>query len=269
MPDFLTVPDELLYLANAAFGHFDELGYACTVEPKELEYPERPAFVAELNGEHTISVVCSHIDAKHVGRWVRCGKSMTSPTKIAFVLPANGLDQHVPIATAQGAGIFTISDDSTVTMISGGVDLTFQIALPELTDESAAMKRKLAVAYQKFAAGDWRDAFSEACIVLEQEARNYFIGHIETGRIVTINNKGKVKTPTVEAVARMTIGRLYTAFSETQNLNSTDQLVIDTLKKINSARINGAHHRGKNEAAIRPLIGSNMHAIVNCLRALV
>lgn len=269
MADFPTIPTDLVYVAQSTLTHFEGIGHVCAIEPKELEYPERPAFVAEIHGESTIVVVGSHLDRKRINKWVSCAKCMTAPTKVVLAIPSNGVNGEIDYAAQNGAGVVSVRDDLSVTSLFEGRDQTFHIALPDLTDETAALKRKLAPSYQKFQNGDWRDAFEEACISLEQEAREYFATHVQSGRIITHTPTGKVNTPTVVKIQEMTIGALYAKFSKIVSINSTDQLVVDTLKKINPPRIKVAHKRRQNDAELRPLIGSNMHAIVNCLRAML
>lgn len=269
MIKFLTITSDLEYVANSVFSHFDGDGFHCEVEPKQLEYPERPIATAEHGGETTIILAVSSLDEKQIAKWVQCAKSMISPTKLMFALPIANVDGGVATARALGVGVASVDDNSICTIIHGGRDLTFDVHLPDTTDDKRELKRLLSPSYVKFDQGDWRDAYEEACICLEQVAREYFEDAVTSGRLATQTKSGKTNTPTAKKIQTMTIGTLHKTFSIARNSNSTDQMVVDTLGKINGARIGVAHRRRMGENEWRAFVKPNMHAIVNCLRNIV
>lgn len=266
---FLTISDDLLSIADAAATHFRDLGYRISVEPSDIEFPYRPAFVAKRSPVRIIVEVTSTIVTGRVEQWVRYGRSCSRDTQLALFLPR---DTQVPetiqaVLVERGVGLYR-SDGADTYEALAPRDLALNVQLPEIRGLPASHRRLLGPVYEKFQRGDWREGFQEACLVLETEAREYLKKGLRSGRITVLDARGRPRNPTLRQVNRMTLGQLGVKFSMIQNQNYADSAIAGIISEINKDRVLVVHSKRKTgtEKRLRENVGRYMWTVVNCLR---
>ena len=273
MPRFNTIATELVEHAEVAFEHFRQLGYTVKVEPYEIHYPFRPALVCKRNHTQLAIVVCGRIEMQQLKDWVSLASSMTSDFRIAICIPPESTQKHLPKHQLDlqklGIGVF-VSADGNLAHFSDPVDQNINVQLPPLANQSRAVRKVLGPAYEHFNGGRWRDCFDEACTAFEQEARPYFKNALESGRLNVFDDKGHIKNPTAERIAKMTLGQLGVEFGKARPLNGTDSKIQKAIIQINPDRVSATHKNKKaqTEKRLRKNVGVHMHVIVQAVREL-
>jgi len=216
--------------------------------------------------------VFSALDAPHVDRWIRYCRSQIADTRYCMIIrsPGNVSPRAMTYAADNHLGL-GLHDDQQLTMIRQPADLAVHVALPELGTLPKPLRAILAPAFQKIFEADWRDGLGDACLAVEERARDYLKAGIDSGRVIIIRGKKNPKQLSSADVEGMTLGGLKIAFSQIQNQNQKDALIGATLSLINKPRVSLAHKRKyeRVEAELRQQIGLNMHAIIACLEEMI
>jgi hypothetical protein len=118
--------------------------------------------------------------------------------------------------------------------------------------------------------GDWRPAFEDACVVLEEESRAYLLRNLKMGR-VKYEDGGKIKVPSVKQIKKMPMGALKDIFCRLVAQNKLEANLCSALSSLNPDRILRAHRRRSKgaEGALRRRVGSHFWLINNALTLLV
>lgn len=257
---FRTVPDELVACAEAVAEHYRALGYRISVEPRELGFPNTPTFQAKRANTRLVAEVVDRIDEALLKRWTDYGKSSGKDFRVVVVVP----DPVIIVAQADamlralGLGCVVASPQGCVERIQP-TDLALNVALPELAAMPARARELLGPAYEKFARGDWREGFEDACQAFEAESRRYMKRHSKSGRIRVLR-KGVPTALTSTEIDHFTMGRLASVFGEIINQNLADSVIHDTLKSVNQDRIGVVHKKASKavEARLRRNVGQHM-----------
>ena len=272
MVDFLTIPDELLHVAEAAYNHYRHHGYEVSVEHREIGFPFTPALVCSRGHETHIVEVVGGMDDARVRRWKTFGISQIRDTRVTFAAPDLDVigNAGVVLLRQDHLGLLVLNGGAVVE-ITAAADLAVPMALPDLGDLPNALWPLLGPVYEKLNRGEWRDALAEACSAVETFARNYLVEGTATGRIVVLNGNGTVRALTAAQIRRQTLGQLAENFGRIQNRNHTDSVIANILPAINPERVGLAHHRNDAlvEEQLRRNAGNHMHAIIACLEELV
>jgi len=264
---FQLVPEDLMSIVIVYANWMVDEGFKLVPEPFDLEYPNTPVFRAEGSSRDVYyGEVSSYVNMKRAEDWARYGRACNGDTRYVVGLPEN---KHVPMKQLArlrelGVGVYTITETSVI-CICDPRDLSFKAEFPEL---SKKMKRKLKHARDLFTQGHWRDAFLEACRILETEARSYLIKSMRSGRVRFVNGKGVEVVHSESAVSRMTLGQLANAFALLERPTQVDSRVGEALKRINPNRVTGTHS-GKlsltEERKLRDDIGKQLIVIINAM----
>jgi hypothetical protein len=263
--DFVSAPDDLL---AAAIAHAEALaarGYRLRIEPYDIEYPYTPFFVGKRQLTTVVVEIQSSLDLDKLRQWVRYGKACNRDTRLLVgfkegVVPTAGETEAL---RSLGIGVLLIGLNGPYEAVAP-VDLALQMDPPELHPK---LRPLLGAAYDHFGRGQWREGFEDSCVALEQATRAYLKLHIQRGRIVTFDARGRSVTP--RAVDRMTMGGLATAFVNIQTPNRADSRIAQVLTRVNQDRITVAHYKGRGaarEAQLRRNVGKNMFVLVGGLK---
>jgi hypothetical protein len=265
MGKYLTIPDELLGVAERAETYFRDRGYRVKIENRDLAYPYVPAFTAARSPTSLIVEVQSTISLDRVDQWVRYCKSCTKDMRFATCVPA-GIELPTSMVMAlrrNGIGLYSTNHD--VMEILAPTDQAVALQLPELRGFSAAIRDMLGPSYEKCGRGDWREGFEDACQAFETEAR----AHLKRGskRIKVLDKKGNVIKLTAKRIDKMTIGQLAHQYAQIQSPNYLDSQIAQTLTAINPDRIGVVHkkRKGRAETSLRKNVGHLMWTIINCV----
>ncbi len=281
---WLTVPDELTEYADQVVEHFETHGYSVKFEATETGFPGTPTLVAkQARGRTTVIVeVQQSIDADRLHEWARFAKACSTETRVIVCVPpdiprAALIEQSLREA---GIGILLASPTGVMELVASR-DLTINVSLPELRTMPRKMQRLLGPVYEKFERGQWQDGFSDACQVLEVEARRYLLEGVRRGRLTfralpppgarvrASSAPRKVKVYSERAISRMTLGGLAVAFSEIEIQNHADVVILNALSHVNRDRVGRAHHaaRAVTDRRLRTNVGRHMWVVADGLKA--
>jgi hypothetical protein len=238
---FVTVPPELLHVADAIADWLEVHGYKLEIEPSELGYPYRPTLRCVRQGRTMFVEVDSQVRLDRAQEWASFARSQPSDTRVAIIVPSLGADSAavVEALTKERIGLYTASPDCNE--IVAPMDQTVNIGIPSLARQRRPVQRLLGQAYEKIRRGEWQDGFDDVCQAFEQEARKHLIRGINSGRVVITNRHGVALT-TAE-VKTMPMGALAATYRRIPSPTQVDQTVGATLKRVNYDRITVAHHR--------------------------
>lgn len=273
-PDFLTISDDLLHVANDVYSHFDDLAYDLEVEPSDPGFPVTPALVARRGHERVIVEVISEFDPARLRRWVGYCKSQTEDTRLCVVClcPEGVHNRLIDFAAANGVGLYAHDDDHMME-VRAPIDLAVHATLPDLKDLRRSVRTALAPAFKKFASEDWRDGLFAAYSEVEQNARDYLSDGVANGRIVVERpaRRGTRVAVSAEEIDKMPLGPLAQAFGQITAPTHKDARIHQTLSLINQTRIGLTHKRKKAEVEreIRAHVGQHIHAVTGCLEDLL
>jgi len=273
MPKFNTIATELVEHADVAYNYFRKLGYVIKLEPYEIHYPSRPALVCKRNHTQLAIIVCGRIEMQQLEDWVSLARSMHSDFRVAICIPAESTQKYLPKHQLKlqqlGIGVL-VSSNGNLAPLTDPVDQNINVKLPDLANQSNALRKVLGPAYEHFQGGRWRDGFDEACTAFEQEVRPYFKKALASGRLTVFDDKGRAKNPTPERVEKMTLGQLGIEFGKARPLNGTDSQIQKALIQINPDRVSATHKNknAKTERQLRKNVGIHMHVIVQAVREL-
>jgi hypothetical protein len=270
--NYLTVPDELLEIADAIGNLLARRGYSVRVEHHDVAYPYTPTLHARLHAKTLLIDVASKVDLGRATRWSGYGRSCSADTEIALAIPSAATRTVADDDKLRelGIGLYLVTRN-TATEAIVPQDMAANFHLPEIASTPQRFRAAIGPSHEKFERGDWREGFVEACRVLEVEARRYLKAGLVNGRVVLITASGRRSRLTQAGVDRLTMGQLRDQFALIQNQNHADSVVHGVLDRVvgdrNAATHNRAHAR--TELALRRNVGQHMWAIDAALRALL
>lgn len=265
---FLTVPSELIEHAEAVAQHFRDHGYRVGVEQFRLEYPFTPTLVGTRRGTTIVVEVDRQPPLRKLAEWARYAASCTRDTRVAVCVPDSAIGgEIVPRLQEMRVGLYVAGD--AVREVLPPRDLAVNLQPPDLQALPRRIRQLLGPVYEQLARSQWREAFEEACQVVEVEARRYLKKGNATGRIVVVA-QGGIRTLSAGNIDRMTLGQLAIAFANIQTPNRNDTVVAQALAAINPDRVGVAHHKNRKatESRLRRNVGRNFYVIVAALKAL-
>lgn len=268
---FVTVPDELTELAEAVEAWSKHYGYSVVTEPDVIGFPFTPTFRAK-RAQRTVIVEVAHtVELDRLEEWVRFARSTGKDTQVLLVLP-DTVTRDPKMDTqlqALGVGLVTGSG-SAVAEVWPARDLSMNMELPDIRRFSNRMRRLLGPVYEEFRRSQWREAFGDACTVLESEARRHLKRGVARGRITVVSDTGRTVNLTDAKIDKMTLGALAVAFSGIQRKNHADSVVGEVLARVNRDRIAEAHLKtqSKTEARLRKNAGLHMWRVAHALKIL-
>jgi hypothetical protein len=265
---YLTVPEDLLGTVAAAEEHYRGHGYRIHVELREEGFPYIPAFVAKRSPTKCIIEVATVISMDRLRQWTRFCRSCAVDTRLVVCIPqTHNLDgKTIAQLREERIGVLKVSTEGMATILAAH-DLAMSIFLPELATLPRRIRRLFGPVYEKCDAGDWREGFSDACQVLEDECRKHLKAGIKSARIIVLDRKGNPRTITIPEVDEMTLGRLLTCFQNMKSRNHAESMVAKAVSKINPDRINIAHKKFKpgTEKTLRKNVGRHMWTVITCV----
>jgi hypothetical protein len=269
---FVTVPYELLDLANIAANHFEVFGYSVQVEPWDVAYPRTPTLLCMRPPLTLIVEVDSTADPARFADWANYARSCPTDVRVTVVVPSDVALTASDEAKlrALGLGVHAEVSGRLIERVPP-MDVALNAQLPDLASLNPRVRKLLAPVYEKFNRSEWRDGFGSACEVVESEARRYLLDGLRRNRITLVSQKGKAITLTDAQVQRLTLGQLHTHFKYIQSPNQRDSIITPVLGAILKDR-NGLRHEGKKaavEAKLRTNVGKHMWRITGVLKVIL
>ncbi len=273
---FLTVPDEVLGLAELAEAHFRGAGYTVRIEQAMIDLPGTPTLTLRRSPATQFVLVRKKIDQKEADIWVRYCRSRTTDSRFAVCVPMYVNIGAADLAKLRGLGIGVycemVTADGSRDLISlvDGRDLAFNAALPDLNTLKPKVRKLVAAFYEEFERGDWRRSFRDACTILEEKCRSRLLQNVKLGR-AQYQRGGKLRTPNAKEVNRMTLGQIKEVFCGLVAQNQIEANICKALTKLNPLRIRITHRPSSaaTERRLRAEAGSSMWTIINSLGALI
>jgi hypothetical protein len=268
--DFVLVPVDLLS-AVVRYGQWlESQGYKLSVEPSDLEYPSTPVFRGYRNaGEDYFYEVSSVVDLKRAEEWAKYGRASQRDTR--FIVAIAG-KKPVPTATLAKlaelkVGLHVIGDAS-VSSLATPHDLSLNVEFPALP---RGLHRALGHARDLWSRGEWKEAYEDACVALETQAREYLQKAVKAQRVTFANASGKPVRYVESKIAKMTLGQLEHAFAEITAPTQIESRATQAMSRINPRRITVAHFKHKSGKRLRDLrsqVGKDLIVIVNTMTML-
>ena len=269
--NFKTVSIDLVEYAEQVADHFAARGYTVKVELSDPSFPFSPTLVCRRQRTSIIIEVFEQISFDRMLAWISYAKRVQRDTRVAVCVSekVSISTDHERILKDQGIGLYIATENGVLERIAPG-DLALGISLPALNSLPRKLRPLLGPAYDQFERTQWREGFSDACQVLEDEARRYMKEGIRNGRITLIANNGRPRILTSAAIDRLTLGQLAQAFSQIRNQNQADAIIGHALSSINPERVGVVHHksRASTERRLRQNVQQHMWTIVGALKAL-
>jgi hypothetical protein len=266
---YLTVPDELVELADAIADYLESMGYKVWVERTETPYPSTPTLVAKRDRTTLIIEVDSEVRITKLESWSRYGRSCQRDTQVAVAIPASAQLSATDEAKLHdlGVGAYQFLPDRLLERVTPK-DLAVNAALPQPKSLPPKIRPLAGPFIQQFERGDWRGAFDAATRVVEIEARKYLIDGVGRGRVVIVNDKGAPLKLTPEQINKKTLGQLAVSFQHIQKPNKADSEIGKVLMMVNKDRVGVTHHGNKPETEdkLRRHVGRNMWSLIRALR---
>lgn len=263
--EFLTVPEELIRVAQDSAAHLRSLGYKVSIEPRKLAHPYMPALTARRQTTTMILEVVGDINMRRIEEWVAFSKSCSSDTRFAVAL-----DQDSSLAQADlmslaelKVGVLVRSDQGVQERLPPA-DLTVDLSLPELGSFSRCTREALGEAFEEFSRNRWKDGFDKACQAVERESRKYLERHVGRGRIVFSKPNGTgVEKVSGSTIRKSTLGQLGQLFERILAPTHNDSTGHTLISELNPDRVRSAHNKqdGRREARLRRVVGQQMWAI--------
>lgn len=270
-PAFLTLPEELLELGVAGDGHFKTLGYSVRREKADLAFPYTPALHCKRGTIRLLVEVAETVDHERMKEWSAFGKSSSSDTRVAVLLPANAALTGRDMSAAQKVGYGVLrKDNGDIHELVAPVDLALQLEPPELQNYPNSIRKALGPSYEQINRGNWVEGFEDACNAVEDRARKYLVKHMASGRITISQGKTSGIALTKAEIEKMTLGALKNTFLAIDNPNHADAVIAQCLTKLNPDRILAAHKRREAAAQrrLRKNVGKQMWIVLKALKEL-
>ena len=264
---YLTVPEELLTVADAVADRYEEFGYSVRVEHRELGYPYTPTLDCLRNSAALVIVeVDLEVKMDRLREWAGYGRSCSTDTRIVAAVRTNPVEADLARLDDLGVGLLICTEDRIVESMAAQ-DLAVNVKLPRLNRFSNEVRRLLGPVYEQFARGQWREGFEDACKVVEDLGRSYLSKHLSSGRIEILDKAGRKRNLSAAEIDRMTLGALANAFGGIRIKNRTDTLAAQVLSQINDDRIGVVHKKWarKTEENLRKNVGQHMWTVVRAV----
>jgi hypothetical protein len=271
--EFLTVPDELVAVADEMVNFLTQFGYSVKIEKQDMEYPSTPTIYAKRQSTTLFVEVDGTVNAARVQEWVSYARSCQADTQVALAIPSWGnapIEQQTRLRQL-GVGLYMHTAGEGVMEAFAPIDQAVNIALPNLNLYSNRVRKALGPSHEQIRRGQWREGFEDACNALEHEGRKYLNRHVASGRITTRTPKNTVNTPTPERVDKMPLGMLKDTFAAIQAPNASDSKIAAALGKLNPDRIRAAHKKRtpQQEATLRKNVGKQLWLVTAALKELL
>jgi hypothetical protein len=268
---FQTVAEELLGVAAATGEWLRDRGYKVKSEHQELGYPFTPTLYGRRAPVTAIVEVDAEVVEANMREWAAFGASRTNDTRIwcAVAAAAKRTGKQDLLLKELGLGLLVVDGERVEEMIAP-LDLAVNLRLPDLKRYPVRLQRTLGPVYEHRDRGEWREAFEEACVTLEDEARRHLWKGVKSGRIVVFGGNGKAQTLSKKAIDKLTMGALADSFGRILKQSHADRVVGDALKELNPTRIDVAHKKktAGGEARLRKNVGAKMWVVIAALREL-
>lgn len=275
MTDFLTIPDELVYVVKAGERFFLEVGYSVEAEKGNIEFPYTPSLYCSHQKARVFVEVSGTIDFDIVDEWVSYGRSCSTDTRVVIAVPSDrGAISQAELSRLKdlGVGVLEVGADAgDARELLAPRDLTVNISPPKLSNYSNGVRKRLGLAWQQLRRGDWREGFESACVALENAARVYLKREMARGRITLVTQKGKARNVTAKQIDKMPMGALKDCFKEIAAPNKSDSVIAAALERVNPDRIRVAHKKddARADAALRRNVGRHLWTIANAMHELM
>lgn len=269
---YTTVGVDLAEYADTFADHFQNLGYRCSVEPFELDYPYRPTFVFKRTPITVIFEVYIRVAEERLDHWSKYCSSCSRDTRVAIGMPPDAsVSAKESMALSRlGVGLYRL-DSGTVREIIAPKDLALHIELPDLKTIPPRLRSVLGPVYEQFGRSMWREGFEDACQAVEQEVRRYLKKSVKTGRISFTKPGGALKLWSNAQIDKMTLGQLGDALKSIAVPNHRDLLITQGVIRLKKDRIGVAHYKGakSTETRLRNNVGRHMYTVIATLRELL
>lgn len=269
--EFLTLPEELLGLAELVRTELKRRGYTVKVEPRDVALPGTPTLIAQRQHETNYILVVENLQIVELERWISYSKSCPGDTRTIMCIRKAGLLKPLDITKMRSAGVGLVGViDGRLQWLSDARDLAFHAELPDRSTLKPKVRSLLGPAFDRFEKGDWRESFREACVVLEESCRIYLIRNYKIGRVVYKDGKA-IKRPNQTVIKRMPLGVMKQVFCNLISQNQIEATLCTALTKLNPDRVKRTHNPSsrKTEQDLRKRVGTHMWLIVNALSDLV
>jgi hypothetical protein len=269
IPEFRTVPEELLGIAAAASKWLKDHGHKVTPERHEIGYPFTPTLYGKRSSAIALIEVDAEIPIDRMQEWVAYGRSRRSDTRVWCAMAENAprTGKQDMRLKQLGVGLLLIDDGEALEMIPAK-DLALNVELPALDTLPPRVQKVLGPVYEHFDRAEWREGFQEACLVLEDAARKHLWKGVKAGRIAIVSEKGKQEQLTKYRIEKLTMGELAQRFSRIVQQTHADRVIGDALKQVNPNRVSVTHHKTKaaTEAKLRRDAGSQIWMMIGALK---
>jgi hypothetical protein len=268
---FITLPEKLWSLAERVKLDLRNRGYTIRIEPNDVSLPGTPAFLARRDHERLYILVTEKVNPQDMDRWVRYCQSCSGDTRVAMCLEAIENVSQAEVAKFRSIGIGLVGQlEGNLNWPAPAIDLAFRAQLPDRKDLKPAVRRLLGEALDRFDQRDWRMGFESACLVLEDESREYLLKNVALGRVSYTNPQGRVVSPSKAHIRKMTLGALTIVFCNLMRQNQIEARVCAALDSLNPNRIRRIHKGRKKvaESVLRRNVGVQMWSIINALSEL-
>lgn len=267
---FELVPDDLLSAVIHYGIWLEGQGYKVTVEPFDLVYPNTPVFRAYRQaGEDYFYEVASVVNLARAEEWAKFGHASQRDTRYIVAIASDNPIAPSSLARLKALGVgVDVIVAAEVTSLSSPHDLSLNVEFPTLPTQ---LKKVLGKARDLWGQGNWKEAYEDACLALEGEARTYLRKAVKAGRVSFVSSKGKAIQHSESDVAGMTLGQIKDAFVVIAVPTQSESRAAVALARINPRRVTVAHFkhkRGKRAKQLRDEVGRDLYVIVNCITML-
>lgn len=266
---FQTVADELQECSTRVVYYFRDHAYAVRIERGKIEYPSLPTL--EVKRKQTTILIevggSLHLKSRAIlEQWVNFGRSCEKDTRIAFASDKQVNDTDYQFLKEKGIGLYLYLNGK-VTEHLAPLDLAINLKLPELKTLNVKLRHDFAPIYEKIEKSFWLEAFEDACKLLEESTRKYFIEYSNSGRIKVMEKSGPV-TYTKKKIDGLAMGQLAGAFSRIVAPTANDVHIGEALRRINKDRIEVTHRKGQRatHTRLRKNVGRDMWVILGALK---
>jgi hypothetical protein len=274
--EFVTLPDdadsELQSVANLVLADLRRRGYRCTAEPYRIELPATPTILAKRKHGTNYVLIRQNIDLKEVNLWLRFAQSGTKETHVTVCCPASARFTTAQLTRLKASGIalWLKTEDNRVEYVADGRDLAFHATPPDRVSLKPRVRSLLGESLDRLDRGDWRAAFEDACVVLEEQCRSYLLARSKLNR-VKYQEGSSVKILTEKQIKKMTLGALKDTFCKMISQNQIEASLCAALRALNPDRVKRVHRRSeaRTEDALRRRVGPHFWLISNALSLLV
>lgn len=267
LPNFITVPNELVYLANIAWRHCGGMGGKLFAEKVDHDHPETATMLIESTNAQEFIIVEPKLRSNKLELWTAYAKACALETKVTFYLPENATIAAGVLANARknGVGIRVVSLDGNVIEVAPNRDLTFNVSLPPVSRVRVNLRKKVQIIHKTFE-DDWKRGFEDACKLVEKCARNRLKREAANGTLKIVEGN-KTKNLSVARVEKLTLGQLATSFCNKVSQTRVDRQLCGGLQRINPDRVNIAHDKLSRRRLnkLRERVGGHMWTIHNLL----